>query len=540
MRIESCLSVSARQWPDKLALVTGETRLTYGMLLDQVRRLSAGLASLGIGRGDRLLFVLENGAEAVIALFASWTLGAVACPLHPTIKAEKLADILSSTRAAAIITQTKTADIAEAALAKVGLARTQREPHLIVTDLPADTANGSSSAAPVISPPDRLPFRRQSLTKLMQMPGLAQPEPDLRDDELALLIHTSGSTGRPKGVMLTHANLHFAGHAIVDYLRLNKDDVVMSVLPLSFGYGLTQMLTAFLSGATLVLERSFAFPRIILDLARRERASVMPLVPAMAGMITAMRDLEPGALPHLRLLTSAAAAMPPATGEALQHLFPQAEIVLMYGQTECIRTAYLPPDLRRAHPLSVGRPLSGTQILIVDDNLCAVPTGKTGELLVRGPHVMAGYWEDAVATAKAIVERDGVEWLRTGDLFRLDESGLLYFISRKDDIIKTRGEKVSPQEVERVLYAIPGIVEAAVEGSPDPLLGQVVKAHVVAAPGVGLTERQIRRHCAESLEDFMVPKLVEFHESLPRTESGKIRLSHGKPAANPAWTPSEN
>jgi long-chain acyl-CoA synthetase len=348
---------------------------------------------------------------------------------------------------------------------------------------------------------------------------------DLGSEDLALLVHTSGSTGSPKGVMHTHASLNAACTAICAYLDNCQDDVVLSVLPLSFGYGITQMVTMMMVGATLVLERSFAFPRAILARLAAETVTGFPLVPAMATLITHMQDLTPGFLPHLRYMTSAAAAMPPATTAALRHLLPNARLFLMYGQTECIRTAYLAPEDVDAKPLSVGQPLAGSEIALIGEDGHPVRHGETGELLVTGPHLMAGYWNDKDATDKAFVERDGQRFLRTGDLFSRDEDGCLYFIARRDDMIKTRGEKVSPQEVERALYALPGIAEAAVEGVADAIFGQVVKAHVVVEPSAGLTEKLILRHCAQHLEDYMVPKLVEFHDALPRTTTGKIRLS---------------
>jgi acyl-CoA synthetase (AMP-forming)/AMP-acid ligase II len=280
-----------------------------------------------------------------------------------------------------------------------------------------------------------------------------------------------------------------------------------------------------MAGGTLVLERSFAFPRAILERLAEEQVTGFPLVPAMAGLITAMQGLQPGLLPHLRYMTSAAAAMPPALTQALQRLFPDTALFLMYGQTECIRTCYLAPEHAADTPLSVGRPLPGTQVQIIGEDGTPVGSGEIGELQVCGPHVMAGYWRDEAATQRALVLRGGQRWLKSGDLFRQGGDSLLYYVARQDDIIKTRGEKVSPQEVERALYALPGVLEAAVEGVADPLFGQVVKAHVVPAPGVTLTERMVRQHCAEHLEDFMVPKLVEFRDALPKTSTGKIRLS---------------
>jgi acyl-CoA synthetase (AMP-forming)/AMP-acid ligase II len=195
----------------------------------------------------------------------------------------------------------------------------------------------------------------------------------------------------------------------------------------------------------------------------------------------------------------------------------------MYGQTECIRATYLPPEETAHRPLSVGRAIPGTRAFVVDEDGRPAPAGVIGELIIEGPHVMSGYWDEKFANDPGL-PKHGLRRLNTGDLFRADADGFLYFISRRDDIIKTRGEKVSPQEVERVLYALPGIREAAVGGVEDSIFGQVVRAYVVLEDGVALSEREIIRHCAGLLEDYMVPKGVEFRSALPRTTTGKIRI----------------
>ncbi|MFD1745262.1 class I adenylate-forming enzyme family protein [Rhizobium helianthi] len=503
MRLETSLFAQAMQRPDKLALVADGQRLSYAQLAHRVRRLAAGFEAHGIQPGDRVLILLDNGIDAVCCFFALWAVGAIPCPLHPTVKAEKLGQIAASTEPFAII----------------GLAR-QRE----AMQAARQTA-GLRCALIVAGGQERPPGTLLDLNELLSDDVHDEAVGGRKESELALVIHTSGSTGTPKGVMLTHANVDFTCRAIVDYLGNSCEDVILSVLPLSFGYGMTQMVTAFMVGATLVLEKSFAYPRVILKTLGEEKVTGLPLVPAMAGMLTGMSDLQPGFLPHLRYVTSAAAALPPAVADRLQSLLPSAKLFIMYGQTECIRATYLDPAERAARPLSVGKPLPGTGADILDEAGNPLPAGAVGELALRGPHVMVGYWQQEALTAGALeTTADGPRY-RTGDLFRADQDGFLYFIARKDDIIKTRGEKVSPQEVERVLHAHDGVLEAAVEGVDDALFGQVIKAHVVLRTGFALSPRELLRHCADHLEDYMIPKFIEFHEALPRTTSGKIRLS---------------
>jgi acyl-CoA synthetase (AMP-forming)/AMP-acid ligase II len=322
--------------------------------------------------------------------------------------------------------------------------------------------------------------------------------------------------------MLTHRNVQAAAEACIAYLGNDERDVILNVLPLSHSYGLYQLLTAVKVGATLVLERSFAFPQAVLARMAAERVTGLPVVPTIAALLL-RQDAPPGAFEHLRYLTVAGAALPPAHLDALRATLPRTRIFAMYGQTECKRIAWLPPEEIDRRPGSCGIPIPGTEAWIADEDGRRAPPGVVGELVVRGPHVMQGYWEDEAATRRAL--RPGpYPWervLHTGDLFRADADGFLTFVGRMDDIIKTRGEKVSPKEVEAVLYELP-VEEVAVIGVPDPVLGMAVKAVLVPRPGIEITARDVRRHCAARLEEFMVPTLVEFRDALPKTDTGKI------------------
>ena len=505
MRIEARFRDSVGQFAEKTAIVARGLRPSYAELDVVSDRLAASLCSVGVLPHDRVLLLLDNDIEAPISFFATWKAGAVVCPLHPSIKAAKLAGILSSVEPAAIIAHGRYLPTVRAAIAAAG-----RETVVIA-------AQASIDADPRL-------LRFETLVET----EVSCPLPRFQDDHaLALLIHTSGSTGTPKGVMLTHANVDAACQSIIEYLENTCDDIVLSVLPLSFGYGITQLVTMACVGGTLALEKSFAFPRKILERLTEEKATAFPLVPAMAALISGMKDLPTDLLPHLRYITSAAAALPPALSSRLQHLLPRADIFVMYGQTECLRVSFLPPKDLARRPTSVGRAIPGTRAFVIDERGEAAAPGSIGELVVEGPHVMAGYWKDEADTKRAVAAAEAGGRLYTGDLFRTDEEGFLYFVSRKDDIIKTRGEKVSPQEVERVLYGLTGIREAAVTGVDDPVFGQVVCAHVALETGHALTEQDIIRHCATHLEDYMVPKTVEFRAALPRTTTGKIRMSAG-------------
>lgn len=497
-RVEDFLRRSAAAYSGKTAVIAGGRRLSYAEFDDLSDRLAATLQAQGVERNDRVIVFMDNGWEAAVSIYAVLKAGAVFVPINPSTKAERLGFVMRNCRARAILTQARLQPVVSAAAINAPSLR------FIIAAGAGQTTSDVTSFETCIA-------------------TTASPGPHGgTDNDLAHLIYTSGSTGEPKGVMMTHRNVEAAASSIATYLGSRTDDIVLSALPLAFGYGLYQLIMAVRIGATLVLEKSFAFPQAVFETMRTERATALPLVPTMAALILQMKDLQPGFLPDLRYITSAAAPLPPDHIGRLRALFPNVRLYSMYGQTECMRGTYLPPEELDCHPESVGIAIPGTEAFVVDEQGKRVGADTIGELVIRGPHVMQGYWEDKEATARALrpgrnaSERE----LHTGDLFRADADGFLYFVSRKDDIIKTRGEKVAPKQVETVLHACPGLAEALVIGLDDPVLGKTIHALVVRSDA-NLTEREVIRHCARHLEDFMVPKSVEFRTSLPRTDSGK-------------------
>ncbi len=503
MRVEHFLSRSAREWPCKVALITGEGRWTYAELEAMSNQVAHGLTHLGVNRGDRVVLCLENSVTAVVSLFGVLKSGGVASLIHPTTKTRKLSYILDHSDARVVITQ--------ASLLPIVRPATRAIPSVIATLVAGGTRDGGADERP--------------LDVLMQGASCAPHESGGIETDLAFLIYTSGSTGTPKGVMMTHRNVLSASTSITEYLENRSEDVIFCALPLSFDYGLYQILMAFQVGGTVVLEKSFTYPQSALKRLAEEQVTGFPLVPTMAAVLLGLKGLVPGRFPHLRYLTNTAAALPPSHIARLQELFPTTRIYSMYGLTECKRCTYLPPEQISLRPESVGKAIPNTEVYILDEQGNRVGPGEIGELVVRGPHVMQGYWKDPEATAQVLRPGDH-PWervLHTGDLFRMDEEGYLYFVGRRDDIIKTRGEKVSPKEIENVLYSLPGVREAAVVGLPDPILGQKIQAIVVPEDGATLSERDIVLGCAAHLESFMVPQIVEFRAELPKTDSGKIR-----------------
>ena len=508
MRVEEFLRESAQRAPDKVALIAQGTRHTYRELDRRSDSLASALISAGVQRGDLVAIFLDNSVEAAIGLFAALKTGAVFLIINATTKSDSLAFILNDCRAVGLISHAR--------LESVIVGMTAATPSLRWTSLV-----GGGKESPLAG------ARGLEWNEVTRPDGPAlapSPPASSNDADLAMIIYTSGSTGFPKGVMMAHSNVVNVSASIIQYLENSSSDIILSVLPLSFGYGLYQLLVTIRSGGTLVLERTFAYPARIMEMLAQEQVTGFPIIPTMAALMLQMKGLKPGQFPRLRYITNAAAALPPAHIRAIRDLFPSTKLYSMYGQTECTRVCYLPPHLLEKKPGSVGIAIPNTEVYIVNESSERVGPGVVGELVVRGPHVMRGYWERDEETARALRPGPlpGERVLHTGDLFTMDAEGCLYFVSRKDDIIKTRGEKVSPKEVETVIASLPGVAEAAVVGMPDPVLGEAVKAIVVVRAGAKVSAQDVLRHCAGRLETFMIPKLVEFRESLPHTPNGKV------------------
>jgi acyl-CoA synthetase (AMP-forming)/AMP-acid ligase II len=327
-------------------------------------------------------------------------------------------------------------------------------------------------------------------------------------------------------VMLTHRNMLTACTSIATYLRVQEDEVILGVLPLAFDYGLYQMIMAFREGARLVLERSFTFPTRVLEKVVKEGVTGFPGVPTVYAIMAEMKTLKDYDFSKIRYVTNTAAALPVKHITMLRDLFPKARVYSMYGLTECKRCTYLPPEDIDRKPTCVGIAIPNTELWLVnEEGVRITEPNQVGQLVIRGATVMRGYWEKPEATAKKLKPGPlpGELVLHTGDFCRLDEEGYLYFVGRMDDIIKSRGEKVAPKEVESALMNVQGVKEAAVVGVADEILGQAVKAFVVLEQGVSLSEKDLQKECQKRLEGFMVPKYIVFLPDLPKTTTGKIK-----------------
>jgi long-chain acyl-CoA synthetase len=510
MLVHEFLEASASRLPDKVALLCNGKRLTYARIDAMANKLANALIEIGVQRGDRIAILLPNSIESVIAIFAILKAGCVFVVINNTTKEHKLNYILNNCRATALITENRRHSLVKTVLSTV--------PSLICGIL---TGTSHDTSHDVI---DRKKSVLHFNNLLKVYPETPVPRKNI-DLDLACLVYTSGSTGDPKGVMCGHSNVVFASDSIISYISNEENDVIINVLPLAFDYGLYQLLMTFRFGGTLVLERTFCYPALILKRIEEERVTGLPGVPTIFAMLLQM-DIGSFDLTSLRYITNTAAALPSSHIQEIRNKFPSAKLFSMYGLTETKRTLYLPPEQLDVRPGSVGIAIPGTEVWIEDEAGNRLGPGQIGELVVRGRHVMRGYWEAPEATAERFRPGPipGERFCYTGDLFRKDEEGFHYFVGRKDDMIKSRGEKVAPKEIENTLYAIDGVIEAAVIGVPDPILGQAIKAFIVKGQ-VAITEVDVMAHCLANLEDFMVPKFVEFCSELPKTPSGKIKKS---------------
>ena len=508
MLVNHFLENSALRYPDKTALICGNRRLTYSEIDAMANSLASFMISEGIERGDRVAIFLDNSVEAVISIFAALKAGAIFLMVNPTTKKDKLNYILNNCRASALISHTDKFNIASEAYKTTPSLR-----FAFLSGKKKDIVNGRQ----------RYIFMEDALANISSSGKPVVTSPCI-DIDLATIIYTSGSTGNPKGVMMTHHNMVSAANSITQYLENRKDDIILNLLPLSFDYGLYQIFLAFKTGATVIMEETFPYPYKIIETILKERVTGFPIVPTVSAILLQMEELKNHNFEHLRYISNTAAALPPIHITRLREIFPKAKIYSMYGLTECKRVTYLPPDQIDIRPTSVGKGMPNEEVYIVDEKGNKVGPNVIGELVVRGSNVMKGYWEMPEETAKRLKpgRYPGEMVLYTGDLFKMDKEGYLYFVGRKDDIIKSRGEKVSPKEIENILYEIEGVIEAAVIGVPDDILGQAIKAFVVLKNGATMTEKDVQRFCAKRLEDFMVPKHIEFKSELLKTSTGKI------------------
>ncbi len=513
MLLQELLENAAGWCPDKTAVIYRDISYSYGTINGRANRLARFLKSSGLKPGDRVVLCMNNSVELVVALFGALKAGGVFTVVNPTIKADKLRYLLDDCGARVVVSEDRLARTLGKAVEAGALIE-----HVVLAgkaDVPLPKAL-----------PEDLAGRTVRLGAATEDAILSVEDFDSGriDIDLAAIMYTSGSTGLAKGVMLTHLNMITANNSINEYLESRTDDVILNLLPLSFDYGLYQIFLAFLITATLVMERGFQYPATIPKILKKYGVTAFPIVPTLLAMILNTKGFDEESFASVRYITNTGAALPPSKIMEFRKRFPWVQIFSMYGLTECKRVAYLPPSEIDERPDSVGKAMPNIQVFIVDDQGNRVEPNRVGELVIRGANIMKGYLGKPEETAEHIKpgRYSGEILLYSGDEFRMDEEGYLYFIGRKDDIIKCRGEKVSPRELEWAIYGIDGVAECAVIGVPHEVDGQAVVAFVVAEAPKRFTEEALRKEIAARVESFMVPRKIRFVEVLPKSPNGKI------------------
>lgn len=503
--------------PDRVALVSGDDRLTYEQLAQRVRAFAHGILEHGIEPGERVGVFLEKRFEAVIAKFGAAAAGASFVPINPMYQARHVCHVLRNCDVRVLVTSA-------ARLRKLGsaLADCPDLRLLVLVDPPGQQSERT---------PGKLAARtdQRPWAELLAR-GRAHTVPPHRriDEDMVAIFYTSGSTGIPKGVILTHRNMVAGARSVSQYLENSADDRLLAALPLSFDAGFSQLTTGFLVGASVVLI-NYLLPRDVINAISKHHITGLTGVPPLFIQLAQVPWPEEASR-SLRYIASTGGRMPKAVITELRARLPEAQIFLMYGLTEAFRSTYLPPSELDARPDSIGKAIPNAELLVVgpDGKLCGPE--EEGELVHRGALVAKGYWNDPEATAQrfrpfsrrhsgACLPEIAV-W--SGDTVRMDTEGFLYFVGRRDDMIKTSGYRVSPTEVEEVMHKMDEIGQTAVIGVPHPTLGEGIVAIVVQRTGMNLDENKILQSCRDQLPSYMVPLMVLTRDKLPLTENGKV------------------
>ncbi|MFO7274649.1 MAG: long-chain fatty acid--CoA ligase [Bacillota bacterium] len=504
---------SAERYGDSPATVFYGARLTYRQLHEQARRVAAGLVRLGVRQGDRVAIMLPNCPQAVIAYYGALMAGAVVVMVNPLYMPRELRHQIGDSGARVMIA----VDLAYPKVSQLDL------DHVIYTGLQDYMPVPLKWIAPLKLKPPRIAYGKGVMpwARLLEAEPIAEPVPVNPAEDLALLQYTGATTGLPKGCMLTHRNLVanvLQTEAWLYKAKRGPELVTLAALPFFHVYGMTTVMNFTIHmGGTMVLQPKFE-ARESLKLIQKYRPSIFPGAPTMYVAINNFPEVQKYRLDSIEACISGAAPLPVEVQAEFERL-TGGRLVEGYGLTEASPVTHANPIWDRRKEGSIGLPWPDTECRIVDPETGEdVPLGEVGELLIRGPQVMKGYWNLPEATAEAL--RDG--WLHTGDMARMDEEGYFYIVDRKKDLIIAGGFNIYPREVEEVLYLHKGVKEAAVVGVPDPYRGETVKAYIVPREGVTLDPEEIQQFCRQHLAAYKIPRIIEFRDELPKTLVGKV------------------
>lgn len=498
MLLGEIITQARQESPDKTALLFKGQKWSYAQLDDQVNQVANGLQKEGLKKGDRVGLLMLNSPYFIINYFAIVRLGAIAVPINVMFKGDEIKYLMNDAQASMMI-------IAPAFLNMVqqvadGLETVKK---IMVVDIDYTIEDKGFL----------------SYKKFLAEESTTKPDLDttLEDDDVVVFLYTSGTTGHPKGAMLTHTNLYSNAVATAKDTKTTASDNTLCVLPMfhSFAWTVCVMAPLVTKGTITILD-SFV-PATVLETIIKEKTTVLAFVPTMYAVLLQVPNVNPEDFKHVRVPYSGGAALPV---EILQKFKEKYGVPILegYGLSECSPVATVNPLEGERKPGSIGRAISGVEVKIFDDNDNEVPRNTPGELVVKGPNVMKGYYNLPEASEEAL--RNG--WLHTGDVAYMDEDGYVFIVDRKKDLIIVGGLNVYPREIEEVLYTNSKIAEAAVVGVSDDLRGETVKAFIALKEGETATEREVIKYCQERLANYKLPKMVEFMEALPKTSTGKI------------------
>jgi len=505
-QLHNFIQISANHQPDKIALNHKKEHLDYQTLWSELEKTSQLLLEQGIASGERIAIYLPKRFETVVAFFAASNAGAVFVPINPLLKPEQVAYILKDCNVRILITS-------HDRLNQLGDALSECHDLFLAIDI--------NNKAEVHS--DK--HYRVCHWNTSESDKKLAPHRRI-DADIASILYTSGSTGKPKGVVLSHSNMIVGAKSVAEYLENHANDNLLAVLPFSFDYGLSQLTTAFHAGASATL-LDYLLPRDVVKAIEKFGITGLAGVPPLWNQL-AQLDWSKINTDSLRYITNSGGAMPKASLANLRNALPKAKVYLMYGLTEAFRSTYLPPEEIDKRPDSMGKAIPNAEVMVVREDGSPCAPGEPGELVHRGSLVSLGYWNDANKTAehfKPVPDKNNGLTLTeiavwSGDKVKMDEEGYLYFVARKDDMIKTSGYRVSPTEIEEVIYATGLVSETAALGLSHPTLGQAIA--IIATSANGGDKDKLLIECKKQLPNFMVPAYIEYVDSMPKNPNGKI------------------
>lgn len=509
-RIYRILSDRASALPDKISVIAGPRRITYGDMDKGVSRVAGMLLRSGLEKGGRVCICMENSPEYIIANFGIQKAAGITVDINPQYSAYLARMIVRDCQAGIVIIEAKFIRTIDEVV------KENKTVHTVIVSNPVDQKPGGHAAIP-------LPFavRTHFLENIIESGNSDGFFPEVSHSDIAAIVYTSGSTGDPKGVMLSHENFEANADSIIQYFNLGSDDSIMVLLPFCYSFGKSLLNTHIIAGGTLVLEKRFMYPNVILDKMVEEEVTGFAGVPSTYSILLNRSNIRNYRFPKLRYLAQAGGALPPKHAQEITALFPDKKFYIMYGQTEATaRITYLDPKDVLRKPGSIGKPIPGVSIELIKEDGSIAGAHEEGEIAVTGRNVMVEYWNKPSETEKVL--KNGR--LHTGDLAKRDEEGYLYLIGRRGDMIKSGAHRISPKEIEECILELPEVHEVGVVGVEDEFLGEALCACVVLREGFEGDEKKIQRHCQQKLAAFKIPKYISFMTELPKTVTGKVRI----------------